>query len=198
MLVLALAVTSGVAGQYRASGLAEAGATLTEGGVLTRDLAAIRRAARHALVEVLSCRENQSSSGIGARYAGAAIDADTYLPNMATEDFLPALSRAALERCAAGNSLRPLPRVKDTRSALIARIGDGTFVYPGDRFAPTKDEQEDQRQKASGLSYNDGESEDLEGADGGTHPGLTEDGTEACGLSASANREGVDEDQIAA
>jgi hypothetical protein len=86
---------SGVTGSHRAN-LGRIAETLTEEGVLTRDLAMIRNAARETLVQVLSCRENQSASGMGVRYAGTAIDADTYLPNMATEAFLPALSRAAI------------------------------------------------------------------------------------------------------
>jgi ParB/RepB/Spo0J family partition protein len=165
MLVLALGgrnvtVMSGVAGRYRASGLGAVAATLTEGGAVIRDLAIIRQAAREALVEVLSCRENQSASGIGARYAGATIDADAFLPNMATEEFLPALSRAALEKCASASSVAPQARVKDTRAALIARIGDGTFVYPGARFEPTEEEQAAQRERAS--IFGEGEEEEEE------------------------------------
>ena len=153
MLVLALAgrnvtALSGVAGSYRGS-LGRIAETLTEGGVLTRDLAMIRNAARETLVQVLSCRENQSASGMGARYAGTAIDADAYLPNMATEAFLPALSRAALEQSAATHSVAAQARVKDTRAALIARFADGTFVYPGARFAPTAAELEARRNPAS-------------------------------------------------
>jgi ParB/RepB/Spo0J family partition protein len=153
MLVLALAgrnvtVLSGVAGQHHGTGLRQVADTLTDGGVLTRDLAAIRLAARKALVEVLSCRQNQSASGIGARYAGTAIDADSYLPNMATEEFLPALSRTALDRCASAHSVAPQVRVKDTRAALIARFSEGTFIYPGARFAPTEAELEAPRSPA--------------------------------------------------
>jgi ParB family transcriptional regulator, chromosome partitioning protein len=153
MLVLALAgrnvtVLSGVAGSHRAN-LGRIAETLTEGGVLTRDLAMIRNAARETLVQVLSCRENHSASGMGARYAGTAIDADAYLPNMATEAFLPALSRAALEQSAATHSVAPQARVKDTRAALIARFAGETFVYPGARFAPTTAELEARRNPAS-------------------------------------------------
>lgn len=167
LLVLALAgrnvtVMSGVAGRYRASSLSAFAAALTEGGALTRDLARIRHAAREALVEVLSCRENQSATGIGARYAGAAIDADAYLPNMATDAFLPTLSRAALERCASSRSVAPQARVKETRVALIAQVGDGTFVYPEARFAPTEAEQAAQSQRARELAHDDGDVDELD------------------------------------
>ncbi len=177
MLVLALAgknvtVLSGVTGNHRSSQLGRVAETLTEGGVLTRDLATIRDAARETLVMVLSCRENHSASGMGARHAGTAIDADTYLPNMATEEFLPSLSRAALEQSAAAQSIAPEARVKDTRAALIARFAEGTFVYPGARFAPTEAELEARRNPASiidGPDEDDGDGEgetDDRGVDG--------------------------------
>jgi hypothetical protein len=203
MLVLALGgrnvtVMSGVAGRYRASSLGAVAATLTEGGAVTRDLAIIRRAAREALVEVLSCRENQSASGIGARYAGAAIDADAFLPNMATEEFLPALSRAALERCASTRSVAPQARVKDTRAALIARIGDGTFVYPGARFEPTEEEQEAQRERARSNAFDEADKEELgDGGDGSDHD-LAEDDAEPTDLNMSPAHGGIPDDRAAA
>ena len=154
MLVLALAgrnvtVLSGVTGRHRASHLARVAEMLTEGGAITRDLTTIRHAAREALVEVLSCRENHSATGMGARYAGAAIGADTYLPNMATEEFLPALSRAALEQCAEASDVAKQVRVKDTRAAMVARFSEGTFIYAAARFAPTEAGLEARRNPAS-------------------------------------------------
>jgi len=154
MLVLALSgrnvtVLSGVTGRHRANHLARVAETLTEGGTITRDLTTIRHAAREVLVEVLSCRENHSATGMGARYAGAAIGADTYLPNMATEEFLPALSRAALEQCAEASEVAKQVRVKETRAALVSRFNDGTFIYPAARFAPTEAELEARRNPAS-------------------------------------------------
>jgi ParB/RepB/Spo0J family partition protein len=179
MLVLALAgknvtVLSGVAGRYRSHGLGQVADTLTQGGALTRDLTTIRHAARDALVEVLSCRENQSASGIGARYAGAAIDADAYLSNMATDEFLPALSRAALEQCASANSVASQARVKDTRAALISRIGEGTFVFPGARFAPTVAESSASRQHVSTVAHEE-EGRDSGDAGGAVSSDLTLD-----------------------
>ncbi|NPD66292.1 ParB/RepB/Spo0J family partition protein (plasmid) [Lichenicola cladoniae] len=174
MLVMALAgrnvtVLSGVTGRHRASHLAVLAETLTEGGVLTRDLTTIRHAARETLVEVLSCRENHSASGMVARYAGTAIDADVFLPNMATEEFLPALSRGALEKCAVANDIAPQGRVKDTRAAVVARFASGTFIYPDARFAPTAAELEARRNPAS-LIGGDDEADVLE--DGETAEGL--------------------------
>jgi ParB family chromosome partitioning protein len=122
---------------------------------VTRDVTTIRNAARSALVEVLSCRENQSASGIRARYAGASIGADVFLPNMATEEFLPAMSRAALEQCAVANAVAPQARVKDTRAALVKQIGKGIFVFPRARFAPSEEEQEAQRQTVKSYAVDE-------------------------------------------
>ncbi len=169
MLVLALAgnnvtVLSGVVGRHRVSRLGQVAEALTEGGVLTRDLDAIRHAARETLVEVLSCRENHSASGMGARHAGSAIDADAYLPNMATAEFLPALSRSALEGCAAAHSIRVWPRVKDTREAIATHFRNGTFVLPAARFAPTEAELEARRNPA-GIVADIGKDDDRQPED---------------------------------
>ena len=48
---------------------------LVEGGVLTTDQDAVRKAARAMLQVALSCRDNMTNSGIVARVAGDAIDA---------------------------------------------------------------------------------------------------------------------------
>ena len=53
---------------------------LIEGGVLTTDLDAVRKAARAMLQVALSCRDNMTNSGIVARIAGDAIDAKLFLP----------------------------------------------------------------------------------------------------------------------
>ncbi|RWJ56548.1 MAG: plasmid partitioning protein, partial [Mesorhizobium sp.] len=66
-------------------------------GKLAHDVETLRGAARSALIDALSARENRTDSGIVARIAGAAIGADNFLPNMGTEDFLSCLSRPALE-----------------------------------------------------------------------------------------------------
>src|ERR1700759_1005176 len=47
---------------------------------------------------VLSCRANMSDSGVSRHIAGETLGAATYLPSMATEEFLSCLSRQALER----------------------------------------------------------------------------------------------------
>ena len=71
------------------------------------------------LIDVLSCRENRSDSGVVARVAGEAIGADSFLPNMGTEEFLSCLSRTALEATCKDTPVLPRPRVKDTRAELV-------------------------------------------------------------------------------
>jgi len=169
MLVLALGgrnvtVRSGVTG-HRGNALGRIGESLTQGGVLTRDLDTLRQAAREALVAVLSCRDNHSASGMGARHAGAAIDADAFLPNMATEAFLPSLSRAALEACAGEHAVAVQARVKDTRAAMLAHFANATFVYPGARFAPTEAELEARHNPASMFAGAEAETQDDGGED---------------------------------
>ena len=86
--------------------------TIAEGGVLTSDLDLVRNAARSVLIAALSCRDNQSNSGVVARVAGDAVGASHYLPNMATAEFLASLSRAALEKSAAAEGVRVEARVQ--------------------------------------------------------------------------------------
>jgi len=114
--------------------------SLTEGGVLTADLAAVRTAARSMLTSALSCRDNMTDSGPVARVAGDAIGADRYLPSMATEDFLSCLSKAALERAAVAEGVRVEARAKDTRARLIERFSNGVYVFPRARFQLTPEE----------------------------------------------------------
>ncbi|HQS49364.1 MAG TPA: ParB/RepB/Spo0J family partition protein, partial [Xanthobacteraceae bacterium] len=66
-------------------------------GKLAFDRETLQQAARGVLIDVLSCRENRTDSGIVARLAGDAIGAEGFLPNMGTDEFLSCLSRAALE-----------------------------------------------------------------------------------------------------
>ena len=114
--------------------------TLTEGGALTTDPATLRAAGRSMLTAVLSCRLNMSNSGPLARIAGDTIDASRRLPNMATDDFLACLSKAALERAAAAEGVRVGARGKDTRANLVDHFKDGGYVYPPALFRITAEE----------------------------------------------------------
>lgn len=108
---------------------------LNDKGSLDFDRDEMRIVARKVLADVLSCRRDATSSGPVAVIAGEAIGADTFLPNMATQEFLACLSRPALERiCADGNPVLPRNKVKDTRAALVEHFAGETFVYPGARF----------------------------------------------------------------
>lgn len=154
LLVLALGaknveVRSGVTDWVSGNQRPRIAERLTEDGVLTTDPDTLRQAARDMLVQVLSCREDHSASGMGARHAGAAIAADEYLPGMATDEFLPCLSKGALERAALANGLEPGPRAKDTRAAIASRFKDTTWVYTAARFEPTAVEREARSNPAS-------------------------------------------------
>jgi hypothetical protein len=92
------------------------------------------------LVAALSCRDNMSNSGPGARIAGEAIGASLYLPTMATDEFLTCLSRQALEKAATTEGVRTEVRVRDTRARFIERFKDTRYVYPGALFQVTAGE----------------------------------------------------------
>ena len=103
---------------------------------MTADHEALRQAAREILVQVLSCREGMSKSGVVAQVAGDAIGADQYLASMADDDFLKCLSKAGIERAATEAGVPSVPKTgKDIRAALIAHVGQGTYVLPAARFA---------------------------------------------------------------
>jgi ParB/RepB/Spo0J family partition protein len=105
-------------------------------GRLAFDSETLRAAARSMLIDVLSCRENRSASGIVAQVAGDAIGADSFLPNMGTEEFLSCVSRPALEASCKDTPVLPRARVKDTRAALVEHFREGRFVHPSALFAP--------------------------------------------------------------
>jgi ParB family transcriptional regulator, chromosome partitioning protein len=143
LLVLAFAgqnvrVDSGAGGDYRfgsrfgrhAAGLFDAE------GKFAFDTETLRIAARGVLIDVLSCREGMSKSGVVALVAGAAVGADSFLASMGTEDFLSCLSRPALEGSCIDTPVLPRARVKDTRAALVEHFKGGHFVHPAALFVP--------------------------------------------------------------
>jgi ParB family chromosome partitioning protein len=105
-------------------------------GKLAFDRETLQQAARGVLIDVLSCRENRTDSGIVARLAGDAIGAEGFLPNMGTDEFLSCLSRAALEGSCKDTPVLPRQKVKDTRAALVEHFKDERFVHPSAQFAP--------------------------------------------------------------
>ncbi|WP_292531518.1 ParB N-terminal domain-containing protein [Methylocystis sp.] len=148
---------------------------VTEGGRLTQDIDILRRAARDTLTLVLSLRPGNAYSGIAARFVGDAIGADAHLPNMATEDFLKSLSKAALEHAASTLNVLPRQRAKDTRAALLEQVGTGTFVLPAAHFAPTEDELTAQRARAQARAYDYDYGDDEEIDDNGENCDETRD-----------------------
>ena len=122
---------------FGAAHLAEHAVPLfNQDGKLEFDMDTLRIAVRSLLIDVLSCRENRSDSGVVSRVAGDAIGADNFLPNMGTEDFLSCLSRPALEGACANTSVPPRQKVKDTRAALLEHFQESRFVHASALFAP--------------------------------------------------------------
>ena len=112
----------------------------------------LRVAARSALIDVFSARENRTNSGLVARLAGQAIGADQFLPNMGTEDFLACLSRPALEWCCQETPVMPRAKVRETRAALTDHFKSDRFVHPSALFAVDAAEIAGWRGPSSGSS----------------------------------------------
>ncbi len=147
MLILAFAgqnvrvdTGSGNTGSFRSQIAPHAATLVDETGKLSFDMETLRVAVRSVLIEVLSCRRNMSNSGIVARIAGDVVGADSFLPNMGTEDFLLCLSRQALEAACEDTSVLPRNKVRDTRAALVVHFKEGRFVHASAHFAPEANE----------------------------------------------------------
>jgi ParB family chromosome partitioning protein len=135
-----------------------------------------------------------TNCGIVARIAGDSIDARLFLPNMATEEFLSCLSKAAVEKAAAAEGVKIGSRGKDTRANLIERFKDGTYVHPSALFAPTPEEIADATHNAN--YWDEGGGKDDRGAGEGEG---TEDGSEGLNEDAeSGPGSDPDEDQLPA
>ena len=134
---------SGNTGSFRSQIAPHAATLVDESGKLCFDTETLRVAVRSVLIEVLSCRRNMSNSGIVSRIAGAVVGADSFLPNMGTEDFLMCLSRQALEAACADTSVLPRNKVRDTRAALVEHFQEERFVHASALFAPDANELAD-------------------------------------------------------
>jgi ParB family chromosome partitioning protein len=168
LLILAFAgqnvsVTTGSGGVYYGHRrLAKNAAVLFDAdGKLAFDMDTLRVAARTMLVDVFSCRENATNSGIVARIAGEMIGADAFLPNMGTEDFLSCLSRPALEGSCNDTPVLPRQRVKDTRAALVEHYKEGHFVHPSALFAPDPAKLSDRLSSRAATADEDEADEDI-------------------------------------
>jgi ParB family chromosome partitioning protein len=142
---------------------------VTEGGVLTQDLAILRKTARSLLAQIYSCRENVSRSGVTARIAGQTIDATRYLPSMANEEFLSCLSKAALNGEATAHGVLPRSTARATRAAMAERFKGERYLYPAARFDLSAAEQQAHEtalaQAAPSLPADEGMADDA-GMDG--------------------------------
>jgi ParB/RepB/Spo0J family partition protein len=107
-------------------------------GNLVQDAELLRAVAREILAETLSLEEGRTNSGAAAMLAGLALGADAYLPDMATEEFLPTLSKPALNALAEANEIIPGARAKDTRAAILSAFQGRVLIIPEARFTEPK------------------------------------------------------------
>lgn len=137
----------------------------SEDGRFRFDMDTVRVTARAVLIDVLSCRRGMSNSGVVSRVTGEAIGADTYLPNMGTEDFLSCLSRQALEAAAKDANVQVRDRVRETRATLVDHFeGDAAFVHPAALFAPDVKDVADLIRHAGQDDHADEDAEALDGS----------------------------------
>ena len=178
---------SGGTGSYGSKIASHAATLVGETGMLSFETDTLRVAARSVLIEVLSCRRNISNSGIVSRIAGNAVGADSFLPNMGTEDFLLCLSRQALESACADTSVQPRNKVRDSRAALVEHFKEERFVHASALFAPDATELADWR--ARNEIVEDGDGDEPEAGD--TDPEAASEGFREAGRrkSRSGDRE---------
>lgn len=146
-----------------------------EDGKLAFDQETLRVAARSTLIDVLSCRRGMSNSGVVSRIAGDAVGADSFLPNMGSEDFLMCLSRQALEAAAKEAKVSPRQKVRETRTALIDHFKDGHFVHASALFAPDAGEIAE-LMKNGETSADDAAEDDLSTGGGDDESAMDDDG----------------------
>jgi ParB family chromosome partitioning protein len=150
-----------------------AASLVDETGKLSFDMDGLRIAVRSILIEVLSCRRNMSNSGIVSRIAGDVVGADSFLPNMGTEDFLLCLSRQALEAACADTSVLPRNKVRETRAALVEHFKEASFVHASALFAPDANELADWKARNEIVEDRDEDAGDMEGSNDETKAGDT-------------------------
>lgn len=113
---------------------------MEDDGTLILERETLQQTARPLLRHVLSCQVNRTNSGFSARIAGQAIGADSFLPNMGTDECLSCLSRPAMEGAAKRASIPLQQKVKDTRATLVKRLSNTELVHPSDLYGLKPDE----------------------------------------------------------
>ncbi|MBO9463331.1 MULTISPECIES: ParB/RepB/Spo0J family partition protein [Stappiaceae] len=150
-----------------------AASLVDETGKFSFDMDELRVAVRSILIEVLSCRRNMSNSGIVSRIAGDVVGADSFLPNMGTEDFLRCLSRQALEAACKDSSVLPRNKVRETRAALVEYFTEERFVHASALFAPDANELADWKARNEIVEDQDEDAGDMEAPANATEAGDT-------------------------
>lgn len=138
--------------------------TIAAGGTMTSDPETLRQAARDCLRYGLNLRDAWSAkTGPLAIVAGAAINADRHLPNMATEEFLSCLSKAETEIVGRQHNVLPRNTGKETRAAILKDLAGQHYVHPAANFTLTPEETKAIDTPRYHEAYGDGDDEDGEG-----------------------------------
>ncbi len=153
---------------------------ISEGGIITQDLDTLRSAARGVLSAVLSCEVGRNGSGDTARIAGASVHAEVYLPNMATDDFLPKLSKDGITKVLQAERLQPRNTGKEMRAALLEHVGNGSYVHSAALFELTPAELAEHARRAAGDQGPEDNDEGADALDDG--PGADEDDIDRDGV----------------
>ena len=171
--------------------------SITEGGRLSHDVERLRVVARQTLANVLSCSLGHGDSGLPARIAGDAIGADTHLGNMATEEFLSCLSKAAIERVGSSLNVLPRQRVKDTRAAVIAEAAGSTYIHPAALFALTQAEIDHHSEAPRDYSWAYGDPDDASDETAEDADGASGAESDSLGPEPDADLDSIDSDENA-
>ena len=113
---------------------------ITDWNSLCTDPDVIRAAAKRMLIATLSLRRDHTQSGPLARIAGVSLDADSFIPSLATDEFLTCMSKGALEQAAIDAGLKPSATGRDIRAQLIAAYKDKIFLPEKATFALSSEE----------------------------------------------------------
>jgi ParB family chromosome partitioning protein len=128
---------------------------ISEGGVLTADVAVLHAAARDMLKSVLSCRINISDSGVSSRIAGGE-PRRSHAPSKHGNRGIPLLPLAAgtgAQRSRRGGDGRGA-REGDTRAALVKHCTGTTWHFPGALFPLTEEERVNAARQSHWVSGN--------------------------------------------
>ena len=103
---------------------------INEDGTLTDDVDTIHQTAKELLKLAVNCRRENAGTGIAGEFIAKSLNADQYLPNMATPEFIQSMQRNILENEVAKIGKRPSTKLKDNRAILLQHYSDDNpYIY---------------------------------------------------------------------